>query len=63
VRLALHLPLALALLAAGLAAVLVVGALRHWWIRWIRRRDAAFAIALTALAAQLGFWYLVGWGF
>jgi len=35
----------------------------HWWIRWIRPRDAALAIALTARAAQLGFWHLVGWGF
>jgi hypothetical protein len=63
VRLALHLPLAVALLAASLAALLVAGALHHWWIRWIRPRDAALVVALTALAAQLASWHLVAWGF
>ena len=43
VRLALHLPLAVALL--------VTGSLRHWWPRSIRSRDAALAVALTAVAA------------
>ena len=32
-RLTFHLPLAVALLAAGLAALLVAGALHHWWTR------------------------------
>ena len=63
VRLAFHLPLAVALLAAGLAALLVAGALRHWWTPRIRPRDAALAVALTALAAQLASWHLVAWGF
>jgi hypothetical protein len=62
VRLALHLPLAVALLAAGLAALLVAGTLRHWWTPRIRPRDAALAVALTTLAAQLAFWHLVAWG-
>jgi hypothetical protein len=62
VRLALHLPLAAALLAAGLAALLAAGALRHWWTPRIRPRDAALAVALTALTAQLASWHLVGWG-
>jgi len=61
-RLAFHLPLVVALLAAGLAALLVAGALRHWWTPWIRPRDAALAVALTALAAQLASWHLVAWG-
>jgi hypothetical protein len=61
-RLALHLPLAVALLAAGLAALLIAGGLRHWWTPWIRPRDAALAVALTALAAQLASWHLVAWG-
>ncbi|HEX6876042.1 MAG TPA: serine hydrolase domain-containing protein, partial [Nocardioidaceae bacterium] len=60
-RLALHLPVAVALLAAGLVALLVTGALRHWWTPRIRPRDAALAAALTALAAQLASWHLVAW--
>jgi hypothetical protein len=62
-RLGLHLPLAVALLAAGLAALLVAGAALRWWARRVRPRDAALAVALTALAAQLAAWHLVGWGF
>ena len=61
VRLAFHLPLAVALLAVGLAALLVAGGLRHWWIPRIRPRDAALAAALTALAVQLASWHLVAW--
>lgn len=63
VRLAFHLPLAVALLALGLAALLVAGALRRWWTPRVRARDAALAVALTALAAQLVSWHLVAWGF
>ncbi len=59
VRLAFHLPLAVALLAAAFAALLVAGALRHWWTPRIRPRDAGLAVALTALAAQLVLWHLV----
>jgi len=62
-RLALHLPLAVALLAAGLVALLVAGALRRWWTARVRPRDAALAAALAALAAQLASWHLVAWGF
>jgi CubicO group peptidase (beta-lactamase class C family) len=63
VRLALHLPLVFVVLTAGLAALLVAGALRHWWTQWTRPRDAALAVALTALAAQLASWHVVAWGF
>ena len=56
---ALHLPLTVALLAAGLAGLLAVGALRHWWTPRIRPRDVALAVALTALATQLASWHLV----
>ncbi len=63
VRLALHLPLAVALLAAGLAALLVAGAVRRWWTPRVRPRDAALTVALTALTVQLVSWHLVGWGF
>ena len=63
VRLAFHLPLAVTLLTLGLAALLVAGALRRWWTPRVRPRDAALAVALTALAAQLVSWHLVAWGF
>jgi uncharacterized membrane protein YfcA len=62
VRLSLHLPLAVALLAAILVVLLAAGALRHWWNQRIRPRDAALAAALTALAAQLASWHLIAWG-
>jgi CubicO group peptidase (beta-lactamase class C family) len=62
VRLALHLPLAVMLLAAGLGVLLVAGALRHRWTPRIRPRDAALAVALATLAAQLTSWHLVAWG-
>jgi hypothetical protein len=62
-RLAFHLPLAVALLAVAFAALVAVGALRHWWTPRIRLRDAALAVALTGLAAQLASWHLVAWGF
>jgi CubicO group peptidase (beta-lactamase class C family) len=61
-RLALHLPLLVAVLAAAFAALLVAGALRHWWTMRVRPRDAALAVALTAFAAQLTLWHLVAWG-
>ncbi|MGH3464363.1 MAG: serine hydrolase domain-containing protein [Kribbellaceae bacterium] len=63
VRLAFHLPLTMAVLAAGLATLLVAGALRHWSTPRIRPRDATLAVALTALAAQLASWHLIAWGF
>ena len=63
VRLAFHLPLAVTLLTVGLATLLLSGALRRWWTPRVRARDAALAVALTALAAQLALWHLVAWGF
>jgi CubicO group peptidase (beta-lactamase class C family) len=62
-RLGFHLPLAVVLLAAGLAALLITGAVRRWWMPRIRPRDAALAVVLTAFAAQLTAWHLVAWGF
>jgi CubicO group peptidase (beta-lactamase class C family) len=62
-RLALHLPLAVALLASVLAALLVAGALRRWWTPRIRSRDAALLVALTTLTIQLASWHTVAWGF
>jgi len=58
--LALELPLAVAVLAAVLVTLLVAGAVQGWSTPRVRRRDAALAVALTALAAQLAAWGLVG---
>jgi hypothetical protein len=63
VRLAFHLPLAVALLTLSLAVLLLTGSLLRWWTPRIRPRDATLAIALTALMAQLALWHLVAWGF
>jgi CubicO group peptidase (beta-lactamase class C family) len=62
-RLALHLPLLELALAVALAGLLIVGAVRHWWRQRVRAHDAALAVTLVALAAQLAAWHLVGWGF
>jgi CubicO group peptidase (beta-lactamase class C family) len=62
-RLAIHVPLMVVLLAATLAALIVAGALRHWWTPRVKTLDVALLIALTALAAQLAAWHLVAWGF
>jgi CubicO group peptidase (beta-lactamase class C family) len=62
-RLALHLPLAAALLAGGLSVLLVAGAVGQWWTPRVRAPDVALAVTLTVLTAQLAFWHLVGWGF
>jgi CubicO group peptidase (beta-lactamase class C family) len=59
VRALLHLPLATAALAVALVVLLVVGALRQWWPRRIRWRDALLAFALTSFAVQLVAWNLV----
>jgi CubicO group peptidase (beta-lactamase class C family) len=63
IRLALHLPLAVAVLAAGLGALVVAGSIRRWWPPGSRARNAALAVALPALAAQLASWHLVAWGY
>lgn len=61
-RAAFHLPLAVALLAAALIALLAAGALRHWWTPRIRAHDAALVVGLVVLTAQLASWHLVAWG-
>jgi hypothetical protein len=62
-RLAFHLPLAVALLASILTALIVVGALRHRSTTRIQPRDAALAVSLIVLATLLMSWRLVAWGF
>jgi uncharacterized membrane protein YfcA len=61
-RLAFHLPLAVAVLTAVLAGLLTAGALRRWWTRRIRLRDAALVVVLTLFVAQLASWQLIAWG-
>ena len=63
VRLALHLPLAVTLLAAGLSVLLVLGATLRFWTPRVEALDVSLAVALTALATQLAYWHLVAWGF
>ncbi|MFL6099400.1 MAG: serine hydrolase domain-containing protein [Actinomycetales bacterium] len=62
VRLALHLPVAEAVLAASLAALLLAGAVRDWWVPRVPLRDAALAVALAGFTVQLAAWHLVGCG-
>ena len=62
-RLAFHLPLALAVLGAGTVWVTAAGWVGHWWSGAVRLQYAALALAALALAAQLGAWHLIGWGF
>ena len=62
-RLAFHLPLAVAVLAALLAAAVAAAWVRRSWSLGDRLRYSALAIAVLALTAQLAAWRLIGWGF
>ncbi|GAB3448243.1 hypothetical protein GCM10027517_33120 [Phycicoccus ginsengisoli] len=62
-RLAFHLPLAVALLTVALAALVALGARRGWWGTRVRVRDVVLVAGLAALSVQLGAWHLVAWGF
>ena len=59
----LHVPVAVAVLAVTLGVLLITNAVRRWWTPRTTARDAALVVALTALAAQLSLWNMVGWGF
>jgi hypothetical protein len=61
-RLAMHLPLALAVLAGATTILVAVGWLRLWWPRMVRGEYAALAVATLVLVAQLAAWHLIGWG-
>jgi CubicO group peptidase (beta-lactamase class C family) len=63
VRLALHAPLALAVLAAVAAVVALAAWGQRRWSNWARIRFTALAIAAVVVALQLGAWRLIGWGF
>ncbi len=61
-RLAAHLPLALAIAGACTVALVAAGWVRRWWSSAVRLQYAALAVATIALLAQLYAWRLVGWG-
>jgi hypothetical protein len=62
-RLGLHLPLTLAIAAAGTAVAVTTGVLRRWWSEAEMLQYAGLSGGAIALAAQLSVWGLIGWGF
>jgi hypothetical protein len=61
-RLGLHLPLALAIAAAGSAVLVAAGVLRRWWSKAVSAQHVALAVGTVALVGQLAAWRLIGWG-
>jgi CubicO group peptidase (beta-lactamase class C family) len=61
-RLALHLPLALAVLGACTLVVVAAGWVLRWWSSALRLQYAVLAVAAVAVVAQLAAWRLIGWG-
>jgi len=61
-RLALHLPLAVAVLGAATAALVAAGWIGRWWPRAVRLQYTALALAAVGLGALLAGWHLIGWG-
>lgn len=61
-RLAVHLPLALALAVGGLVAVAAIEWFRRSRPRPLPWRDAALVLAGCLLTVQLAAWNLIGWG-
>ena len=61
-RLALHLPLAVAVLGTSTAALVAAGCIGRWWPRAVRLQYSALAVAAVAVAALLAGWHLIGWG-
>jgi hypothetical protein len=61
-RLALHLPLAVAVLGACAAALVAAGWIGRWWPSAVRLQYTALAVAAVALGVLLAGWDLIGWG-
>ncbi len=61
-RLALHLPLTLAVLTCSLVILVSAGWARRWWPVPVRTRYAALAVAAVVIAGQVAAWRLVGLG-
>jgi CubicO group peptidase (beta-lactamase class C family) len=62
-RLALHLPLVLALVTVCLCGFAAYGIARHWWPRAVGFQYSALSVATLALVGQLGAGGLIGCGF
>ena len=62
-RLAFHLPFALALAGGLLVVMTAVGWRRGWWDRPVRTRYGALAVGTSLLLGELAAWRLIGWGF
>ena len=62
VRLAMHLPLALVVVAGGTVGLVTAGWVGRWWSPGVRLQYSVLAAAAVALVAQLAAWSLVGWG-
>lgn len=62
-KLVLHLPLALTILACCLVALAIVSWRQGWWSRASWLRYGALTVAAWLLVGQLALWHLIGWGF
>lgn len=61
-RLALHLPLVMAVLSIGTVALAVAGWIGRWWSSAVRLQYAVLAGASSVLVVQLAAWRLIGLG-
>jgi hypothetical protein len=61
-RLALHLPLALAVFTGGTVALTAAGWVRRWWTGAESVQYTVLASAAMVLVVQLAAWRLIGWG-
>jgi hypothetical protein len=62
VRLALHMPLAVAVLSICTAAFVAWGSLGRWWSRAVTLQYLSLAVAGIGVASLLAGWHLIGWG-
>ena len=60
-RLAVHLPLAVAVMAAVMVALVACGWIGRWWSRTVALRYATLTIAAVTLIRLLAGWHLIGW--
>jgi hypothetical protein len=60
--LAVHMPLAVAVLGVSTVALVASGWTGRWWSSAVRLQYAALAVAAVALGALLAEWHLIGWG-
>ncbi len=61
-QLAVHLPLAVAVLSTLTVALAVSGWIGRWWPRTVTLQYATLAVAAVALVPLLAQWLLIGWG-